>query len=287
MGILFVAIPVLALLALILLVAAARRRDTSAAVGTLTRETTGRDRGRAPLTPTGEAPARGVDVERSVAVERRDAGKELATAGTAAPVPWSPPDPETIGVNRRQFLNRSIVGTASFGLGAFGLSIIGFLWPSNSGGFGSSINIGTTGDVDQKIADGNGFAYFPEGRMWVTPYPASALDKARAVYGPEELASMEAGYVALYQKCVHLGCRVPSCETSQWFECPCHGSQYNRVGEKKGGPAPRGLDRFPLTAGGGSLTVDTAIIIQGPAIGVNTTGQEAEGPNCISGGGEH
>ena len=287
MGILFVAIPVLALLALILLVAAARRRDTSAAVGTLTRETTGRDRGRAPLTPTGEAPARGVDVERSVAVERRDAGKELATAGTAAPVPWSPPDAETIGVNRRQFLNRSIVGTASFGLGAFGLSIIGFLWPSNSGGFGSSINIGTTGDVDQKIADGNGFAYFPEGRMWVTEYPASALDKARAVYGPEELASMEAGYVALYQKCVHLGCRVPSCETSQWFECPCHGSQYNRVGEKKGGPAPRGLDRFPLTAGGGSLTVDTAIIIQGPAIGVNTTGQEAEGPNCISGGGEH
>ncbi len=98
---------------------------------------------------------------------------------------------------------------------------------------------------------------------------------------------MEAGYVALYQKCVHLGCRVPSCETSQWFECPCHGSQYNQAGEKKGGPAPRGLDRFPLVAAGGSLTVDTAIIIQGPAIGVNTTGQEAEGPNCISGGGEH
>ena len=58
---------------------------------------------------------------------------------------------------------------------------------------------------------------------------------------------MEAGYTALYQKCVHLGCRVPECKTSQWFECQCHGSQYNRNGEKKGGPAPRGLDRFPLT----------------------------------------
>ena len=36
---------------------------------------------------------------------------------------------------------------------------------------------------------------------------------------------MEAGVVALYQKCVHLGCRVPWCTSSQWFECPCHGSQ--------------------------------------------------------------
>ena len=59
------------------------------------------------------------------------------------------------------------------------------------------------------------------------------------------------GVVALYQKCVHLGCRVPQCDTSQWFECPCHGSQYNQVGEKKGGPAPRGLDRFAIEVAGG------------------------------------
>ena len=69
---------------------------------------------------------------------------------------------------------------------------------------------------------------------------------AQAVYGesPSVLAGMEEGFVALYQKCPHLGCRVPWCQTSQWFECPCHGSKYNRVGEKKGGPAPRGMDRF-------------------------------------------
>ena len=83
--------------------------------------------------------------------------------------------------------------------------------------------------------------------MWVTHYPAAALGAARGVYSPPELEGMEAGYTALYQKCVHLGCRVPQCLTSQWFECQCHGSQYNRNGEKKGGPAPRGLDRFPLT----------------------------------------
>jgi cytochrome b6-f complex iron-sulfur subunit len=74
---------------------------------------------------------------------------------------------------------------------------------------------------------------------------------------------------------------VPWCETSQWFECPCHGSKYNRVGEKKGGPAPRGLDRFPLQVSGGQITVDTGTIVQGPPIGTDTTGQTAEGAPCV------
>jgi len=90
--------------------------------------------------------------------------------------------------------------------------------------------------------------------------------------------------LALYQKCVHLGCRVPSCATSKWFECGCHGSQYNQAGEKKAGPAPRGLDRFAMEVNNGALTVNTGLIIQGPPIGTNTTGQEAEGPHCVSGG---
>jgi cytochrome b6-f complex iron-sulfur subunit len=120
--------------------------------------------------------------------------------------------------------------------------------------------------------------------MWITAYPANALEKARAVYSPAELAGMEAGVIALYQKCVHLGCRVPSCATSKWFECGCHGSYYNSAGEKKAGPAPRGLDRFAMSVSGGSLTVDTGTVIQGPPIGTNTTGQEAEGPHCVSGG---
>ena len=94
--------------------------------------------------------------------------------------------------------------------------------------------------------------------------------------------------VASYQKCPHLGCRVPECKSSQWFECPCHGSQYNRVGEKKGGPAPRGMDHFAVTvSASGDVVVDTSTVFAGAAIGTNTTGQEAEGPHCITGGGGH
>jgi len=42
-----------------------------------------------------------------------------------------------------------------------------------------------------------------------------------------------------------------------------------------------------MEVSGGVLSVDTGSIIQGPPIGTNTTGQEAEGPNCLSGGEGH
>jgi cytochrome b6-f complex iron-sulfur subunit len=283
---LLIAIPVLVLLAGVLLFATARRRDTGEAIGALARETRRRDRGSVAVLDADEAgPATGREVERAAALERRESGKALESVGATAPVPWVPPDPEALDVTRRQFMNRGIVTFFGLGLSGFGASLLAFLWPQVTGGFGSEISIGSTSDVDAKIDEGQGFAYYPEGRMWVTRYPAAALGAARGVY-EQELEGMEAGYTALYQKCVHLGCRVPQCLTSQWFECQCHGSQYNRNGEKKGGPAPRGLDRFPLTVSGGKVTVNTAIIVTGPPIGTNTTGQEAEGPHCV-GGGEH
>jgi cytochrome b6-f complex iron-sulfur subunit len=97
------------------------------------------------------------------------------------------------------------------------------------------------------------------------------------------------GLMPLYQRCVHLGCRVPFCQQSQWFECPCHGSKYSRAGEYKLGPAPRGLDRFSITVQAGIVTVDTGSLQLGPPRGTNTTGQNPEGAFCVapSGGGHH
>ena len=74
---------------------------------------------------------------------------------------------------------------------------------------------------------------------------------------------------------------MPWCQTSQWFECPCHGSKYSRVGEKKGGPAPRGLDHFIVTIAGSKITIDTTLVITGAPIGTDTTSQGAEGPPCV------
>ena len=123
----------------------------------------------------------------------------------------------------------------------------------------------------------------------MTEYPKESLAKAEPVYAAQApvFAGMSAGIVALYQKCPHLGCRVPTCATSQWFECPCHGSQFNRVGEKKGGPSPRGMDRFAVSINNGNVVIDTGAVFGGPAIGTNTTGQEAEGPHCVGAVGAH
>ena len=277
------AVVALVVLAGVVLLAAARRNQTQKAIGVLSRETRSRDTGARTITPReeGKATASGRELELAAKLERSRSGKELVTAGSSAPTAWVPPDPDTLGATRRQFLNRGITGFFIVGLSGFGAACIAFLWPQLGGGFGSVISVGNVGDVITQIRDNNGFLYQPEGRMWLTEYPTGALEKARNVYSPGELAGMEEGVVALYQKCPHLGCRVPECVTSQWFECPCHGSQYNQVGEKKGGPAPRGLDRFPMSVSGGVLSVDTGTIIQGPPIGTNTTGQEAEGPNCI------
>ena len=229
-----------------------------------------------------EAPVSGRQVEAAAELERR--APELVAVGGSDLAEYVPPDAEAIGVTRRQFFNRSIILVMGLALSGFGAAVIAFLWPTPKGGFGSKIRVGNVSDVIAKIEASAGFLYLAEGRMWITEYPASALEKAAKVYPAPVMAGLEAGVVALYQKCPHLGCRVPSCATSQWFECPCHGSQYNQAGEKKGGPAPRGMDHFAMEVSGGVLTVNTGLIIQGAPIGTNTTGQEAEGPHCVGGG---
>jgi cytochrome b6-f complex iron-sulfur subunit len=281
-----IAIVVIVLLALATIIATVRRRESGQAVGQLSRETASRDRKRTRTETEAEAAPVGREVERAAVLSRT--GADVVPVTSTAPTVWVPPDPETYDVTRRQFLNRTIVQVMGLAITTFAAaSFTAFLWPSGSSGFGGLIRIGKISDVKADIEKNSGFLYKPEGRMWVTEFPASALPKARLAYkGQACLPGMEEGIVALYQKCVHLGCRVPSCLTSQWFECPCHGSQYNRVGEKKGGPAPRGLDRFPVSvAPDGTVTVDTASakIILGPPIGTNTTGQEAEGPHCVGG----
>jgi cytochrome b6-f complex iron-sulfur subunit len=47
------------------------------------------------------------------------------------------------------------------------------------------------------------------------------------------------------------------------------------------------MDRFGVSISNGSVVVDTGAVFGGPPIGVNTTGQEAEGPHCVGAAGEH
>src|SRR5579875_1620494 len=51
-------------------------------------------------------------------------------------------------------------------------------------------------------------------------------------------------WIALSNRCMHLGCPVRYVEAAQRFICPCHGGIYNFRGEVAGGPPVRPLDRF-------------------------------------------
>lgn len=279
-----IAVGVVVVLAAISFFTLARRSDVRGA-GALSGETMQRDKAARKQTDTVLDAPTAADVEAAGVAAR---STELVPVAEVEIVEWTPPDPEVIGVSRRQFFNRATVTLMGVGIGAFSAAaFVGFLWPSGTGGFGGNVNVGKIDAVKDGIKQGGGFFYAPEARSWITEYPPEALPLAETVYPENILVSMRQGLAVVSQKCPHLGCRVPECATSQWFECQCHGSQYNRAGEKKGGPAPRGMDRWPTTiASNGDVIIDTGTFVPGPPIGTNTTGQEAEGPHCTSGG-EH
>lgn len=264
----------------------ARRSDVRGA-GALSHETVKRDRARVAASSAAPESRTGADAEAEGVAARVGTGLVPVKQDTGL-TPWIPPDPDAVGVSRRQFFNRASIGLMGAGIGTFSAAaFVAFLWPTKTGGFGGKVPVGRYDDIIAGIRTGNGFFYAPEARAWITSYPQDAIPKAEAVYDEAVLSGMRRGLIASYQKCPHLGCRVPQCVSSQWFECGCHGSQYNRVGEKKGGPAPRGMDHFPLEfSAANEVTVNTGIIVQGRPIGTNTTGQEAEGPHCV-GASEH
>lgn len=186
-------------------------------------------------------------------------------------------------VGRRKFLLRG-VGAASLAfLGQFALASIDFLYPRLKGGFGSAISVGSEEDLRSELASREP-KFIPDGRFYLSLYegdPAEAAD----ITAYETANVAESGFMALYRKCVHLGCSVPWCGPAKWFECPCHGSKYSINGEYRDGPAPRGLDLFRVNIEEGQVIVDTATIITGTPRGTVTTQPQPEGAHCVTGAG--
>jgi cytochrome b6-f complex iron-sulfur subunit len=191
----------------------------------------------------------------------------------AAPIPDTP----EVQVNRRIFLNRAWLLAMSVFSVAFSGTSIAMLWPNKVAGFGGKINAGKLTDILSTIKL-DGRYYNPIGRFYIVPYPHT--DDRANTYVKAGVAKQ--GLMVLYQKCAHLGCRVPFCATSKWFECPCHGSQYNYAGERRAGPAPAGLWRFPFEITAGQVIVDTSKSTAQPPLGTDTIHQPPAGAHCIA-----
>jgi cytochrome b6-f complex iron-sulfur subunit len=170
-----------------------------------------------------------------------------------------PSEPGDEQVDRRQFLNRTwkVLGVVLIAEGAW--TSYDILSPTKAGGFGGVVDAGPVSDFMTE----DSVKFFLDGRFYVTQHKGALR--------------------ALYQKCPHLGCQVPFCESSGRFECPCHGSVYNVIGEYLAGPAPHGMDRFDISIENGHVKVDTSTVVEGPARGVLTGPTQAKGPSCLGG----
>ena len=207
---------------------------------------------------------------------RANKAAQAQAAGTAVA-----PSKPVKAVSRRDFFRRSLIVSFAVFAAEFGGATIAFLWPNLKGGFGSVIAAGNIDDILAEIADTGAPVYNGAGRFYLVPYdgtPTGGID-----YAAEGVTAQ--GIMPLYQRCVHLGCRVPFCGSSKWFECPCHGTKYNEAGEYRLGPAPKGLDRFKIMIDdSGNVSVDTSTIVSGPPRGTETVNQPPQGAFCVAAG---
>ncbi len=204
----------------------------------------------------------------------------------SAPTPATPSRrerPERKPVERRAFLRASLIGSVSAGLGGFALASLGFLWPRQGDGLFGEVILGNARELAERIVGERRPVLVPEAAISIIAWDPSDGIASGAYSTQHAVVTDSVGLMCLDTgACPHLGCAVPWCQTSQWFECPCHGSRYNRYGEWTGGPAPRGLDRYlSFVDGDGNLVVDLGSPVTGPARTANALEQAREGPSCV------
>lgn len=128
-------------------------------------------------------------------------------------------------VTRREFLNLAFL--ASLGILFVGLGGATFLFSLprfQAGEFGGEFDLGKSGEAIPAVTAAPNPN--PKARVWI--------------------ANTNQGVLALYNVCVHLGCLYQWQHTTNRFECPCHGSKYQKDGTYIEGPAPRSLDRIEI-----------------------------------------
>lgn len=169
-------------------------------------------------------------------------------------------------VSRRSFLRRAL----GAGVGLLSLEFVGasiaFTWPNLTEGLGARIRVASLSDI---LLAEPGFAHGqPYGATRANSFLVN-VPAARALASGEEVNLPAPGaddLIALWRRCPHLGCQVPKlCDERSRFECLCHGSTYNILGEKlEKGPASRGMDRFRVEVDAdGWVVIDTREVIGG------------------------
>ena len=122
-------------------------------------------------------------------------------------------------MKRRDFLNKMAIGTAS-GVGAVSLAaVISEIMPPTTESFG----LRKIGHIDDYPI--NEFSFIADKKLY--------LYRSRSHIR------------VLSAVCTHLGCTINKSE--QGFDCPCHGSHFDKTGKACSGPASRSLARLKVS----------------------------------------
>ena len=136
--------------------------------------------------------------------------------------------------SRRWWLRRSFVPPVIAALAAVGIGAAWrLLWTPAARRFGGTIRAGRPDDY--QVGETR---HWPEGQF--------------------HLVRLSDGFLALYERCPHLGCPIPPPRDGV-FECRCHFSRFALNGERLTGPAERPMDLFPVGLSGGALLVRTGV----------------------------
>lgn len=180
------------------------------------------------------------------------------------------------GLSRRQMLRRSVALSVGL-LGAIGTyDALTMFYPNLAGQFGSVIQLKSKASYppagQKEVAiDEKGIFYEASAKAYImhlsqngTTFDLSGESLQNNMDAQNWVKDSDGTYwVALYQVCVHLGCKVPFRNDCVSFKCPCHGSHYNVDGEYLDGPAPRSLDRFDMSFdSSGNVNVNTGKLNQ-------------------------
>jgi cytochrome b6-f complex iron-sulfur subunit len=193
-------------------------------------------------------------------------GGVTTSIATARPEPRAQEAATTSSLQRVVMKRREMLrGGFWAGLGVLAVgglaTLLDLMNPRDIRGFGSVVTVPSS-QVPKPGADPY---HFIEGKLWlVNLKPGEGVPPQFYSVAPP---SAKGGLLALYQKCVHLGCTVPWRPDFEfggvtgWFRCPCHGSTYAKGGVRVFGPAPRSLDTFLITkVDQNGVSVDTGKI---------------------------
>ena len=253
--------------------------------GRLSRETRRRDEAASPHVPPAPRRRRAAPAPRLAEPTRPRARRPAARRVRAA---RSSPRARAPSIRARSTRRSSGSAAASSSTGgsspgsasasaAFGAATLGFLWPRRRR-LRRQGRRRLRSPTPRPRSTRRSRTTTPAARTYIVAYPKDDVPKAKKVRVHPVIAGMEQGYVALYQKCVHLGCRVPWCADVAVVRVPVPRLEVQPGRREAGWPGAPGPRPLPARGRRAAASPSTpASSCQGPPIGTDTTGQSGRG----------